>query len=125
MLPFSFDRKTKKPKFQQTFFLAKFPFNCWVGMFHGVAPGAFTHSHILNHHKHENSYLDVYCTAYRPRDSFSNFVKYIPAWAGYYVGPRGLTTRHAIDGPEVLRGATEKRGGRGLALVAGVVAAHS
>eukprot|EP00392_Amoebophrya_sp_AT5.2_P015309 g15511.t1 len=33
--------------------------------------------------RHENSYLDVYCTAYRPRDSFANFVKYIPAWAGF------------------------------------------
>ncbi|CAD7932722.1 unnamed protein product [Amoebophrya sp. A120] len=61
----------------------QFPFNHWVGMFHGVVPGTFTISHIFNHHRHENSYQDVYCTAYRPRDSFKNFVKYLPSWFCY------------------------------------------
>jgi hypothetical protein len=58
-------------------------FNYWVGPFHGVVPGVFTVSHIHNHHKYDNDENDVYSTAYRPRDDFSSWVKYVPEWMAY------------------------------------------
>ena len=58
-------------------------FNHWVGMFHGVAPGTFTWSHVYNHHKYDNDERDVYSTAFRPRDSFSAWVRYLPEWFAY------------------------------------------
>ena len=51
-------------------------FNMWVGMF-------FTISHIHNHHKYDNDENDVYSTAFRPRDQFSSWVKYVPEWMAY------------------------------------------
>jgi hypothetical protein len=61
----------------------KYFYNHWVGLFHGVLPGTFTYSHVYNHHKYDNSHKDVYCTAYRPRDQFSSWVKYLPEWFAY------------------------------------------
>jgi hypothetical protein len=52
-------------------------------MFHGVVPGVFTVSHIHNHHKYDNDENDVYSTAFRPRDSFASWVKYVPEWMAY------------------------------------------
>ena len=50
-------------------------YNHWIGIFHGIVPGVFTISHIENHHKYSNSDLDVYSTAFRPRDEFSGYAK--------------------------------------------------
>jgi hypothetical protein len=61
----------------------KYIFNLWVGMFHGVLPGTFTYSHIYNHHRYDNDARDVYSTAFRPRDQFKSWVKYLPEWFGY------------------------------------------
>jgi hypothetical protein len=58
-------------------------FNRFVGLFHGVLPATFTYSHVYNHHKHHNSAYDVYCTAFRPRDRFTSWIRYIPEWFGY------------------------------------------
>ena len=58
-------------------------FNYWVGMFHGVVPGVFTVSHIHNHHKYDNDENDVYSTAFRPRDEFTSWVKYVTEWMLY------------------------------------------
>ena len=58
-------------------------FNRFVGLFHGVLPATFTYSHVYNHHKHHNSAYDVYCTAFRPRDRFTSWLRYIPEWFGY------------------------------------------
>lgn len=58
-------------------------FNHWAGLFQGLIPGGFTYSHILNHHKYDNDFRDVYTTAYRPRDSIISFIKYIPEWFCY------------------------------------------
>ncbi|CAD7931430.1 unnamed protein product [Amoebophrya sp. A25] len=32
---------------------------------------------------YRDQYPDVYCTLYRPRDSFANFVRYLPCWLSY------------------------------------------
>jgi hypothetical protein len=61
----------------------KYVFNHWIGMFHGVLPGTFTYSHIYNHHKYDNDERDIYSTAFRPRDEFSSWVKYLPEWFAY------------------------------------------
>jgi len=58
-------------------------FNHWVGLFQGLIPGGFTYSHILGHHKYDNDYRDVVTTAYRSRDSFINFIKYMSDWFYY------------------------------------------
>jgi hypothetical protein len=63
--------------------LLKYFFNHWVGIFHGVLPGTFTWSHIYNHHKYDNNHQDVYSTAFRPRNTITSWVKYIPEWFGY------------------------------------------
>jgi hypothetical protein len=61
----------------------RYAFNHWVGMFHGVLPGTFTYSHIYNHHKYDNDERDVYSTAFRPRDRFGSWVRYLPEWFAY------------------------------------------
>ncbi|GMH87473.1 hypothetical protein TrST_g13281 [Triparma strigata] len=65
-------------------------FNHWVGMFHGVIPGVFTISHIHNHHKYDNDENDVYSTAYRPRDEFTSWVRYVPEWMAYATNASSL-----------------------------------
>ena len=67
----------------RTNFFLKYFYNHYVGMFHGVAPGTFTYSHVYNHHKYDNDARDVYCTAYRPRDQFGSWLRYLPEWFGY------------------------------------------
>lgn len=64
-------------------FLLNRVFNHWAGLFQGLVPGGFTYSHLLNHHKYDNDYRDIVTTAYRPRDSFVSFVKYLPDWFYY------------------------------------------
>ena len=60
-------------------------FNHWVGIFHGVVPGVFTISHLYNHHRYDNDENDVYSTAFRRRDSFKSWLKYLPEWMAYAV----------------------------------------
>jgi len=63
--------------------ILKYPFNSWCALFQGVVPGTFTYSHLYNHHRYDNDDRDIYCTAFRPRDSFDNLLKYIPEFFGY------------------------------------------
>ena len=58
-------------------------FNGWVGFFHGVLPACFPISHNYNHHKYDNNQYDVYCTAYRPRDSIKSWTTYLAEWFLY------------------------------------------
>lgn len=58
-------------------------FNHWIGLFHGVLPGVFTYSHVNNHHKYDNDHRDVYSTAFRPRDRFTSWLRYLPEWFAY------------------------------------------
>jgi hypothetical protein len=51
-------------------------FNWWIGMFFGVLPGTFTHSHVYNHHKYDNNIDDQYSTGGYARDSLWNFARY-------------------------------------------------
>lgn len=60
-------------------------YNWWIGLFYGVMPSSFAYGHSINHHKYNNGPKDVVTTADKPRDSFRNFVAYIPRWAGYAV----------------------------------------
>ena len=64
-------------------FFVKYLFNWWIGLFHGVLPGTFTHSHINNHHKYDNDVNDVYSTAGYRRDSVWSFCRYIVVWMAY------------------------------------------
>lgn len=61
----------------------KYVFNHWVGLFHGVMPGNFTCSHVHNHHKYDNSAMDIVSTAFRARNSFKNWVTYTIDWFAY------------------------------------------
>jgi len=61
----------------------KFVFNWWIGLLYGVMPSSFACGHSINHHKYNNGPLDVVSTADRPRDSFINWVKYLPRWTLY------------------------------------------
>ena len=58
-------------------------YNHWVGLFHGVLPGTFTHSHTANHHRYDNSERDDICCGDRPRNEWANYVRYIPRWMAY------------------------------------------
>ena len=58
-------------------------FNWWAGMFFGVLPGTFTHSHVYNHHKYDNGVEDQYSTGGYRRDSLWNFMRYIFVWFMY------------------------------------------
>jgi hypothetical protein len=60
-------------------------FNWWCGLFFGVMPSSFAYGHTRNHHKYTNSPRDVVTTGDRPRDNFSNFVRYIPRFGSYAV----------------------------------------
>lgn len=58
-------------------------FNWWIGLFYGVLPSSFAYGHSINHHKYNNGPLDVVTTSDKPRDSFRNFLCYMPRWLGY------------------------------------------
>jgi len=60
-------------------------FNWWVGMFYGVLPATFAYGHSLNHHRYNNGPKDVISTSDRPRDSFVNWVAYLPRYISYAV----------------------------------------
>jgi len=60
-------------------------FNWWCGLFYGVMPSSFAYGHTRNHHRYTNSPRDVVTTGDRPRDSFRNFVRYIPRFGSYAV----------------------------------------
>lgn len=58
-------------------------FNWWVGMFYGVLPATFAYGHSINHHRYNNGPKDVVTTSDKPRDSFANWVAYLPRWFLY------------------------------------------
>jgi uncharacterized membrane protein len=58
-------------------------FNWWTGLFFGVLPGTFTHSHVYNHHRYDNGVEDLYSTGGWRRDSLWSFCRYIVTWFGY------------------------------------------
>jgi len=60
-------------------------FNWWCGIFYGIMPSSFAYGHTRNHHKYNNSPRDVVTTGDRPRDNFSNFIRYIPRFGSYAV----------------------------------------
>lgn len=60
-------------------------FNWWVGMFYGVLPATFAYGHSINHHRYNNGPLDIISTADKPRDSFVNWVAYLPRYLLYAV----------------------------------------
>jgi len=60
-------------------------FNWWVGMFYGVLPATFAYGHSINHHKYNNGPNDIISTADKPRDSFVNWVAYLPRYYTYAV----------------------------------------
>ena len=68
----------------------------WIGMFNGVMPGSFAIGHSSNHHKYNNSQLDLVSTADKPRDQPAAFVTHVTRifmcvppttrdWKKYYV----------------------------------------
>jgi len=63
--------------------VSKSIFNWWIALFFGVMPAAFAFGHSMNHHRYDNGPLDVVTTADKPRDSFANFVAYLPRWTLY------------------------------------------
>ncbi|GAB5362832.1 hypothetical protein AAMO2058_000832600 [Amorphochlora amoebiformis] len=64
-------------------------FNWWIGLFYGVLPASFAYGHSINHHRYNNGPSDVVSTSDKPRDSFYNFLCYLPRWTGYAIN---LTT---------------------------------
>lgn len=59
--------------------------NWWIGVFYGVVPSTFAFGHSLNHHTYNNDRDDVVTTWDRPRDSFFNYVRYLPRWLSYSI----------------------------------------
>eukprot|EP00919_Chromeraceae_sp_WS-2016_P012275 GHVR01028695.1.p1 GENE.GHVR01028695.1~~GHVR01028695.1.p1 ORF type:complete len:458 (-),score=105.57 GHVR01028695.1:18-1391(-) len=60
-------------------------FNWWVGIFYGVFPSSFSYGHSKNHHRYNNDADDVITTWDLPRDSFFNYVAYIPRFIIYHL----------------------------------------
>jgi len=60
-------------------------FNWWIGLFYGVMPSSFSYGHSRNHHRHNNDKEDVVSTWDRPRDSFWNYLAYVPRWNSYHM----------------------------------------
>lgn len=60
-------------------------FNWWIGLFFGVLPSTFAYGHSKNHHQYSNKEQDVVSTADQPRDSFLNFVAYMPRFFLYAI----------------------------------------
>lgn len=58
--------------------------NWWIGIFYGVLPSTFAYGHSLNHHKWNNDEMDVITTWDRSRDSFWNYLRYLPRWVMYH-----------------------------------------
>lgn len=58
-------------------------FNWWIGLFYGVMPASFAFGHTINHHKYNNGPLDVISTSDRRRDSFGNWLRYLPRFTLY------------------------------------------
>ncbi|KAL4504006.1 hypothetical protein ABPG72_022636 [Tetrahymena utriculariae] len=58
-------------------------FNWFIGLFYGILPSTFAIGHSKNHHKYNNSHLDIISTADRPRDNFANWVRYLPRFTLY------------------------------------------
>jgi len=63
--------------------LLRHTFNWWVGLFYGVIPASFAFGHSINHHRYNNGPCDVISTADKPRDSFANWVAYLPRFFAY------------------------------------------
>jgi len=59
--------------------------NWWIGVFYGVMPSSFAYGHSQNHHTYNNDEDDTVTTWDRPRDSFLNYVRYLPRWCLYHV----------------------------------------
>jgi hypothetical protein len=59
-------------------------FNWWIGLFYGVMPSSFAFGHSRNHHQYDNSENDCVTTWDYPRDSFRNYVHYLPRWLAYH-----------------------------------------
>lgn len=60
-------------------------FNWWIGLFFGVMPSTFAYGHTRNHHKYNNELEDIISIADAPRDSFHNFVAYVPRFSLYSI----------------------------------------
>jgi len=60
-------------------------YNWWIGLFYGVFPSTFAYGHSRNHHKYDNSYEDIITTADAARDSFYNYLCYIPRFFLYAI----------------------------------------
>ena len=58
-------------------------FNWFIGLFYGILPSTFAIGHSKNHHKYNNGYDDIITTADRPRDSFANWIRYLPRFSLY------------------------------------------
>lgn len=69
-----------KPRYN---FLLRNIFNWWIGIFFGVMPSSFAYGHSKNHHKYDNLEDDIISSADLPRDSFPNFLAYIPRFFLY------------------------------------------
>jgi hypothetical protein len=65
--------------------LLRHVFNWWIGMFYGVLPATFAYGHSINHHKFNNAEFDVVTTSDKPRDSFINWVAYLPRYFLYAI----------------------------------------
>jgi len=52
-------------------------------MFYGVLPATFAYGHSINHHRYNNGPSDVVTTSDKPRDSFVNWIAYLPRWFAY------------------------------------------
>lgn len=68
----------------------RYLFNWWAGLFYGVVPATFAYGHTRNHHKYNNSSLDIVSTADTPRDSFVNWVSYLPRFTLYATNISGI-----------------------------------
>jgi hypothetical protein len=61
----------------------RYVWNWWIGFFYGVCPATFAIGHTKNHHKYNNGPLDILSTGDMQRDSFWNWVRYIPRFFLY------------------------------------------
>lgn len=65
-------------------FLSKV-WNWWIGLFYGVMPSTFAVGHTVNHHRYDNDEKDIITTWDYPRDSFSNYLAYLPRFLAYHM----------------------------------------
>ena len=64
-------------------FFLNYVFNWWIGLFYGVLPSTFAFGHAINHHRYNNGPADLVTTSDKPRDSFRNFVAFVPRFFSY------------------------------------------